>query len=211
MNRQQRSGFQNHGQRLIRRGVFRGLNPVVTTAASALVGAWLLMGAVWTDTTSRVLSVARDLVGPVLEWYYVLLVVFLLSFVLWLGLGRYRDIRLGGDHVHRANIKGTLAEGIRIWRFIVSHRVQPPLDRPAWRQYPTQRALWARRNRRCGKQRRDSRPLSYDRARRALWISHDSYEYRHYTDRHLFYYLRRFRNTRETSGRPLRSPRAAWC
>lgn len=97
MSRRNPPGYGDNGRGLIRRGIFRGLNPVVTTAASVLVGVWLLMGAVWTHTTSRVLSVARDLVGPVLEWYYVLLVVFLLGFVLWLGLGRYRDIRLGGD------------------------------------------------------------------------------------------------------------------
>lgn len=33
-----------------------------------------------------------------LKWYYVALVSFILLFVLWLGLGRYKDVRIGRDY-----------------------------------------------------------------------------------------------------------------
>lgn len=81
----------------IARGPFRGLNLVVTTVACGLVGVWLVLGAFWTDTANQVLTTARSAVGPTLEWYYVVLVTFLLAVIIWLGTGRYRNVRLGGD------------------------------------------------------------------------------------------------------------------
>lgn len=88
------------GRSPIRRGPLRGLNPVVTAGASVLVGVWLALGAFWTETADRVLSTARGWVGPTLEWYYVVLVTFLLAVVIWLGMGRYQDVRLGAQDEH---------------------------------------------------------------------------------------------------------------
>jgi choline/glycine/proline betaine transport protein len=70
---------------------------VVTTAASVLIGLWLALGAFWTETADQVLAMARATVGPTLEWYYVVLVTFLLAVVVWLGMGRYQNVRLGGE------------------------------------------------------------------------------------------------------------------
>ncbi|MGM0693411.1 MAG: BCCT family transporter [Pseudomonadota bacterium] len=84
--------------RSIRRGPFRGLNRVVTTAASLLVGVWLMLGTFWTGAADQVLATARNAVGPTLEWYYVALVTFLLAVIVWLGTGRYRNVRLGGEN-----------------------------------------------------------------------------------------------------------------
>ena len=67
---------------------------MVTTAASILIGVWLALGAFWTETADRVLAAARAGAGPTLEWYYVVLVTFLLAVVVWLGMGRYQDARL---------------------------------------------------------------------------------------------------------------------
>ena len=85
------------GRRPIRRGPLRGLNPVVAAAVSLLIGLWLALGAFWTETADAVLAAARGFVGPTLEWYYVVLVSFLLAVVVWLGMGRYQDVRLGGE------------------------------------------------------------------------------------------------------------------
>ena len=84
--------------RSIRRGPFRGLNRRVTTAVSLLVGVWLALGAFWTGAADHVLAAARNVVGSTLEWYYVALVTFFLAIIVWLGTGRYRNVRLGGEN-----------------------------------------------------------------------------------------------------------------
>lgn len=91
------NGKQIEKRKLIRRGPFRGLNVVVTTSASLLVGIWVVMGAFQTETVTRVLARIRLLVGPTLEWYYVVLVAFILAVVVWLGVGRYRNVPLGTE------------------------------------------------------------------------------------------------------------------
>jgi len=90
-------GKQIEERKLIRCGPFRGLNVVVTTSASLLVGIWVVMGAFQTETVTRVLARIRLLVGPTLEWYYVVLVAFILAVVVWLGVGRYRNVPLGAE------------------------------------------------------------------------------------------------------------------
>lgn len=96
MRMRQTPAHREH-DRSIRRGPFRGLNRVVTTAASLLVGVWLMLGTFWTGAADQVLATARNAVGPTLEWYYVALVTFLLAVIVWLGTGRYRNVRLGGE------------------------------------------------------------------------------------------------------------------
>ncbi|MQM39137.1 Glycine betaine transporter [wastewater metagenome] len=91
------AGLRYPRHKPIQWGPFRGLNPVVTTASSVLIGVWLALGAFWTETADRVLAAAHATVGPTLEWYYVVLVTFLLAVIVWLGMGRYQDVRLGQE------------------------------------------------------------------------------------------------------------------
>ncbi|HKJ87673.1 MAG TPA: BCCT family transporter, partial [Gammaproteobacteria bacterium] len=79
------------------RGPLKGMNPVVYLGAATLMVAMLLLGTLASGTTADLLANLRDQVNPFLAWYYVGLVAFLLAFVLWLGLGRYKNVRLGGD------------------------------------------------------------------------------------------------------------------
>ncbi|QTF91204.1 BCCT family transporter [Halomonas sp. BM-2019] len=79
------------------RGLFKGMNPRITLVAIVIVGVALVYGAFFTDRLAAGLSLARGVLDPFLEWYYVLLVAFLLLFMVWLGAGRYKNVRLGGD------------------------------------------------------------------------------------------------------------------
>lgn len=78
-------------------GLFKGMNPRVTLATVLIVVVALIYGAFFTERLAAGLSVARTVLDPFLEWYYVLLVAFLLFFMVWLGVGRYKNVRLGGD------------------------------------------------------------------------------------------------------------------
>ena len=80
------------------KGPFRGLNTRATTAATGLVGLWVMLGTWRPDLVAEALSDVRSATGPTLGWYYVLLVTVILVIVLWLGLGRYRNVRLGKDN-----------------------------------------------------------------------------------------------------------------
>ncbi|PAU76833.1 BCCT family transporter [Halomonas salipaludis] len=79
-------------------GPFKGMNARVTLIAIIMVGAALVYGAFFTEHLAEVLERVRGLVNPFLEWYYVLLVAFLLLFMIWLGVGRFKNVRLGGDN-----------------------------------------------------------------------------------------------------------------
>ncbi|MBF8222110.1 BCCT family transporter [Halomonas sp. 328] len=78
-------------------GPLKGMNPRVTLIAMAVVMGALIYGAFFTERLAAGLAAARAFTGPFLEWYYVLLVAFLLLFMIWLGTGRYKNVRLGGD------------------------------------------------------------------------------------------------------------------
>ncbi|UXZ53316.1 BCCT family transporter [Halomonas sp. 7T] len=78
-------------------GVLKGMNARVTLAAIVVVVAALSYGAFYTEHLAEVLDHMRGTLNPFLEWYYVLLVAFLLLFMIWLGVGRYKNVRLGGD------------------------------------------------------------------------------------------------------------------
>ncbi|AVI62602.1 BCCT family transporter [Halomonas sp. GFAJ-1] len=78
-------------------GLFKGMNARVTLIAIIMVVVALGYGAVFTEHLAEVLDRIRGTLNPFLEWYYVLLVAFLLLFMIWLGVGRYKNVRLGGD------------------------------------------------------------------------------------------------------------------
>ncbi|MFC7369421.1 BCCT family transporter [Vreelandella zhaodongensis] len=79
-------------------GLFKGMNARVTLVAIIMVAAALAYGAFYTEHLADVLERMRSTLNPFLEWYYVLLVAFLLFFMIWLGVGRYKNVRLGGDY-----------------------------------------------------------------------------------------------------------------
>jgi len=79
------------------RGLLKGMNPRVTLVTILVVAVALVYGAFFTERLATGLAAARGVLDPFLEWYYVLLVAFLLLFMVWLGTGRYKNVRLGGD------------------------------------------------------------------------------------------------------------------
>ncbi|MFA9460205.1 BCCT family transporter [Thiohalorhabdus sp. Cl-TMA] len=79
------------------RGPLKGMSPVVYLGAATLMVAMLLLGTLVSGETARLLADLREQINPFLAWYYVGLVAFILAFVLWLGVGRYKNVRLGGD------------------------------------------------------------------------------------------------------------------
>ncbi len=78
-------------------GIFKGMNKKM----SILSIFWLLLSVAITGyfplKSAIYLKDIREFLNPFLEWYYVLLVAFLLAFMIWLGMGRYKNVRLGGD------------------------------------------------------------------------------------------------------------------
>lgn len=79
------------------RGLFKGMNPRVTLVTFVIVAVALIYGAFFTEQLGHGLGLMRTVLDPFLEWYYVLLVAFLLLFMVWLGVGRYKNVRLGAD------------------------------------------------------------------------------------------------------------------
>ncbi len=78
-------------------GPLRGMNPRLTVIATLFVVAAMVHGALFTDALRGQLALLRVVLDPFLEWYYVLVVAFLLFFMAWLGMGRYKNVRLGSD------------------------------------------------------------------------------------------------------------------
>lgn len=78
-------------------GIFKGMNSRVTIWATALIGTFLAVGVLFTKQLSQTLGEARGLLDPFLEWYYVFVFAFLLFYMIWLGTGRYKNVRLGRD------------------------------------------------------------------------------------------------------------------
>lgn len=81
-----------------RSGFFKGMNPKVSLASLVLVLTAVILGAFYTASLDMGLSSARTFLNPFLEWYYVVVVSFLLFFMIWLGIGRYKNVRLGGEN-----------------------------------------------------------------------------------------------------------------
>ena len=78
-------------------GFFKGMNPLLTLSALTLVVLSVMAGSLYTDESALLISALRQWLNPLLEWYYVVLVAFLLFFMVWLGMGRFKNVRLGRD------------------------------------------------------------------------------------------------------------------
>ncbi len=78
-------------------GLFEGIVPSVTLISLAAVLAVALIAALYAAQFDTALAEARRAVTPFLESYYIVLVSTILIFVVWLGVGRYKNVRLGGD------------------------------------------------------------------------------------------------------------------
>lgn len=79
------------------RGLLKGTNPGVTLITLGLIITALIAGTLFTDTTANGLAALRTALAPFLEWYYVVVVSLLLFFMIWLGMGRFKNVRLGKD------------------------------------------------------------------------------------------------------------------
>ncbi|OOC10379.1 BCCT family transporter [Thioalkalivibrio halophilus] len=79
------------------RGPFKGLNPRVAFVSIGAVLIIVALAIYRTDQVDSAVSGARDFLSPLLEWYYVAAMAFFLVLVIWLGIGRYKDVRLGHD------------------------------------------------------------------------------------------------------------------
>lgn len=79
------------------RGPFRGLNPRIAPLVPILVTLVALAGVYRTEQLGAAVGAARAFVTPLLEWYYVAIMAFFLVMVIWLGVGRYKNVRLGRD------------------------------------------------------------------------------------------------------------------
>lgn len=78
-------------------GPFKGMNAGMSIIAILMVLATVVAGVFFTDESAATIGQLRSWLNPFLEWYYVLLVAFLLFFMIWLGTGRYKNVRLGND------------------------------------------------------------------------------------------------------------------
>lgn len=78
-------------------GPFKGMNAGMSIIAILMVLATVVAGVFFTDESAAAIGQLRSWLNPFLEWYYVLLVAFLLFFMIWLGTGRYKNVRLGND------------------------------------------------------------------------------------------------------------------
>ncbi|AXH09573.1 choline transporter [Malaciobacter halophilus] len=78
-------------------GVFKGMNRKMSILSIFLILLSVGITGYFPLKSATTLKNLREFLNPFLEWYYVLLVAFLLAFMIWLGMGRYRNVRLGGD------------------------------------------------------------------------------------------------------------------
>ncbi|MBK1668611.1 choline transporter [Rhodovibrio sodomensis] len=78
-------------------GPLKGLNPTVTLIAAFVVMAFVIFGAVATETAGGVFTAVKDAIIGGLKWYYIGIVAFFLFFVIYLMFSRFGGIRLGDD------------------------------------------------------------------------------------------------------------------
>ena len=78
-------------------GPLKGLNPTVTLIAAFVVMAFVIFGAVATETAGSVFTAVKDAIIGGLKWYYIGIVAFFLFFVVYLMFSRFGGIRLGDD------------------------------------------------------------------------------------------------------------------
>ena len=75
------------------------LHPILPSLFSiGAIGLTLAGALIWQSEFAYALAYVSSFVDGLLRWWYVALVAFLTAFVLWLGLGRYKNVRLGKDY-----------------------------------------------------------------------------------------------------------------
>jgi len=81
-----------------RSGFLEGMNPTVTLWSLGLIAAIVIAAVVWREPFAGGLEAVRGATAAFMAWYYVALVAFFLGFIVWLGMGRYKNVRLGYEH-----------------------------------------------------------------------------------------------------------------
>lgn len=76
------------------------INRITTVTSLGIVLVFAIGGAVWSAEAQAAFDAVQARMLYALKWYYVAIVAFVLAFVLWLGFGRYKNLRLGGDEEH---------------------------------------------------------------------------------------------------------------
>lgn len=83
--------------KVARVGFFKGMNRKMSIISILLILVSIFLTGYFPNKSADYLKNIREYLNPFLEWYYVLLVAFLLFFMIWLGMGRYKNVRLGSD------------------------------------------------------------------------------------------------------------------
>ncbi|MGK7312798.1 MAG: BCCT family transporter [Candidatus Longimicrobiales bacterium M2_2A_002] len=73
------------------------INAPVFFIAASLIIAFVLMGALFTETVAAAMTVLQDGIATFAGWFYTLAVAFFLVFVIGLFFSRYGSVRLGPD------------------------------------------------------------------------------------------------------------------
>lgn len=73
------------------------VHPVVFGVSSIVIIVFVLFGALFTETSGRLLSIAHETVINYSGWFYILIVGVFLVFVLWLYFSRFGSVKLGKD------------------------------------------------------------------------------------------------------------------
>lgn len=73
------------------------MNPPVFFGSAGFIISFVFYGTVYSDDAESLFSVVQDSLIASFGWFYVLAASTMLCFVIWLGLSRFGNIRLGGD------------------------------------------------------------------------------------------------------------------
>ncbi|MGW7292408.1 BCCT family transporter [Streptomyces xiamenensis] len=76
---------------------FQTIAPWVFWPSVAIIGVFVLWAIIWDDAANRVVMNLNSNVVGNLGWYYMVLVSLFVIFVIWVGLSRFGDIKLGKD------------------------------------------------------------------------------------------------------------------
>ncbi len=80
------------------RGLFKGMSPRVTAVSTLIIAAFAGAGAAFPERLAAAIDAWRALLTPFLQWYYVLVIAGILLLTVWLGTGRFKNVRLGQDY-----------------------------------------------------------------------------------------------------------------
>ncbi|RXK12223.1 choline transporter [Halarcobacter mediterraneus] len=78
-------------------GFFKGMNRKMSIISMLLIFIVVFLTGYFPEKSYMYLKNSKEFLNPFLEWYYVILVAFLLFLMIWLGMGRYKNVRLGSD------------------------------------------------------------------------------------------------------------------